>query len=41
MAKLETAIANDDRAAIKSILVDAVPEFGGQQQPKINAVGQT
>jgi O-antigen biosynthesis protein WbqV len=41
MEKLETAIANDDRAAIKSVLVDAVPEFGGQQQPQIKVVGKT
>jgi O-antigen biosynthesis protein WbqV len=41
MEKLEAAIANDDRAAIKSVLVDAVPEFGGQQQPQIKVVGKT
>ena len=29
---LETAIANDDRATIKSILVNAVPEFDGLSQ---------
>jgi len=33
MTMLETAIANDDRAAIKSVLVDAVPEFGGKSKP--------
>lgn len=33
MTMLETAIANDDRAAIKSVLVDAVPEFGGKRKP--------
>lgn len=38
---LEAAIANDDRAAIKSVLVDAVPEFGGQRQPQIKIVGKT
>jgi O-antigen biosynthesis protein WbqV len=41
MEKLEAAIANDDRAAIKSVLVDAVPEFGGQQPPQIKVVGKT
>jgi len=33
MTMLETAIANDDRAAIKSVLLDAVPEFGGKSKP--------
>jgi O-antigen biosynthesis protein WbqV len=35
---LETAIARDDRAAIKSVLVEAVPEFGGLPKPVISAV---
>jgi O-antigen biosynthesis protein WbqV len=35
---LETAIARDDRAAIKSVLVEAVPEFGGLPKPVIAAV---
>lgn len=34
---LETAIARDDRAAIKSALVEAVPEFGGLPKPLIAA----
>ncbi len=33
MTVLETAIANDDRSAIRSVLVDAVPEFGGKSKP--------
>jgi FlaA1/EpsC-like NDP-sugar epimerase len=37
---LKTAIANDDRTVIKSVLVDAVPEFGGQHQP-VGAAAQT
>lgn len=40
MELLDAAIANDDRAAIKSVLVDAVPEFGGQHQP-VSAAGKT
>jgi O-antigen biosynthesis protein WbqV len=28
LATLEKAIANDDRATIKAVLKDAVPEFG-------------
>jgi O-antigen biosynthesis protein WbqV len=35
---LETAIARDDRVAIKSVLVEAVPEFGGLPKPVIAAV---
>lgn len=40
MELLDAAIVNDDRAAIKSVLVDAVPEFGGQHQP-VSAAGKT
>jgi O-antigen biosynthesis protein WbqV len=36
---LDTAIANNDRAAIKSLLVDAVPEFSGQHR-EISAPGK-
>lgn len=32
IATLEAAIANDDRDAIESVLVDAVPEFGNRQK---------
>lgn len=41
MEKLEAAIANDDRAAIKSVLIDAVPEFGGNQNQSVSAGVQT
>jgi O-antigen biosynthesis protein WbqV len=41
MEKLQAAIANDDRAAIKSVLIDAVPEFGGSQSPSVSVGGQT
>jgi O-antigen biosynthesis protein WbqV len=34
---LETSIARDDRATIKSVLVEAVPEFGGLPKPIIAA----
>jgi O-antigen biosynthesis protein WbqV len=34
---LKTATANDDRTVIKSVLVDAVPEFGGQHRPVSDA----
>jgi O-antigen biosynthesis protein WbqV len=37
---LKAAIANDDRTVIKSVLVDAVPEFDGQHQP-VSAAAQT
>jgi O-antigen biosynthesis protein WbqV len=37
---LKAAIANDDRTVIKSVLVDAVPELGGQDQP-VSAAAQT
>ncbi|WP_292614012.1 SDR family NAD(P)-dependent oxidoreductase [Nitrobacter sp. 62-13] len=37
---LKTATANDDRTVIKSVLVDAVPEFGGQHRP-VSAAAQT
>ncbi|MDR6304567.1 O-antigen biosynthesis protein WbqV [Nitrobacter vulgaris] len=40
MEMLETAIANDDRITIKSVLVDAVPEFGGRHLA-ISAAAQT
>ncbi|MCV0386498.1 MAG: polysaccharide biosynthesis protein [Nitrobacter sp.] len=39
MQVLDTAIANDDRAASKSVLIDAVPEFGDQLRT-ISAAGQ-
>ena len=32
LATLETAIANDDRATIRSVLKDAIPEFGTTQK---------
>jgi O-antigen biosynthesis protein WbqV len=34
---LETAIARDDRAEIKAVLLEAVPEFGGLPKPVIAA----
>jgi O-antigen biosynthesis protein WbqV len=35
---LERAIANDDRATIKSVLVNAVPEFESSSKPAIAAI---
>lgn len=37
---LDTAITNNDRASIKSVLVDALPELGGRHQA-ISAPAQT